>query len=304
MYSKCSENKTNLGRSRKSFALNSPGVDDTWSPHVGGFTMRRIRLHPLFNEDGAIGASSGVESASAAETQETPNVDTSESGADIEVAAEPEKLNNFEKAFAKRLAAEREKWQSETTEKYKDYDTHKELSEYFQQINGTDAMSLKDRIEMERLQEKAEANNISPEMQKRLDALEAKAEKAEQLEQKQQEVERVNTYFSALNDFVKDKGVDSEALNQFMIDNEMQYNPNAMEKSFSLALKAFKADEAMTKLETAKKDAIDEYLNSKKAPRVEGSGAAGTQSVDTSKMSWKELQKHAVSRLEAAKTPQ
>lgn len=266
--------------------------------------MFKVRLHPLFDGEGDIG--SGVDVTPAAEVQtEQTEASADQSGVDSKAAAEPEKQNNFEKAFAKRLAEAEKKWQAETAEKYKDYDTHKELSDYFQKINGMDAMTLKERVEMERLQERAERENVPPEVLKRIDELEAKAAKGEQLEQQQQEVQRINTYFSALNEFVKDKGVDPQALNQFMIDNEMQYNPNAMEKSFTLALNAFKADEYKAKLETAKKDAIDEYLGSKKAPKSEGApGSAGFQTADTSKMSWKELNKHAAARLEAAKQPQ
>jgi hypothetical protein len=116
---------------------------------------------------------SGVEETPAAEVIETPEaVIESESGVEEEVAAEPEKQNNFEKAFAKRLAAERSKWDAEVNEKYKDYDTHKELSQYLQEINGADALTLKEQIEMSKLQARAEDNQISPEMQKRLETLE------------------------------------------------------------------------------------------------------------------------------------
>lgn len=266
--------------------------------------MFKVRLHPLFDEEGDIGA--GVDTVPAAEEQATPQVEpASETGVDTKAAAEPEKQNNFEKAFAKRLAEAEKKWQAETAEKYKDYETHKELSSYFQQINNADAITLKERIELERLQERAEKENVAPEVLKRIDMLEEKAAKADQLEQKQQETERVNSYFSSLNEFVKDKGVDAQALNQFMIDNELPYNPNAIEKSFGVAMAAFKADEYKAKLETAKKDAIDEYLGSKKAPKAEGStGAAGFQTADTSKMSWKDVTKAAAARVDAAKQPQ
>ncbi|MNN82492.1 hypothetical protein D3C81_1994300 [compost metagenome] len=66
----------------------------------------------LFADDGAV--ESGVDEVPAAEVQpETPEFESADqTGVDEMAAAEPEKLNNFEKAFAKRLAAEREKWQS------------------------------------------------------------------------------------------------------------------------------------------------------------------------------------------------
>lgn len=250
----------------------------------------------LFSED------PGVEDVSAAETPniETPEVVTdSEKGANTEVVAEPEKQNNFEKAFAKRLAAEKAKWEKETSEKYKDYDTHKELSQYLQEINGADALTLKEQIEMSKLQQRAEQNEISPEMQKRLEALEAKAAKADELEQQQAEQTRIATYFSTLESFVKDKGVEAEKLNAFMIENELPYDPAKPEKSFNVAYKAMKADELEQQLTTAKESAVKEYLQSKTAPRVEGSGAPGTIVEDTSKMSWNEIRQRAAARIAA-----
>jgi hypothetical protein len=267
--------------------------------------MFKVRLHPLFDGDGDIGA--GVDVVPAAEEQATPQVDpASQTGANEQAAAEPEKQNNFEKAFAKRLAAERDKWDKDTSEKYKDYEALKKTTSYFQQRHGyTDLMAMNADIELAELQARAEKENVPAEVLKRIDQLESEAAEGKQLKQQQQEIERVNTYFSSLNEFVKDKGVDAQALNQFMIDNELQYNPNAMDKSFTVALNAFKADEYKTKLETAKKDAIDEYLGTKRAPKTEGStGAAGFQTADTSKMSWKDLTKHAAARLDAAKQPQ
>lgn len=246
---------------------------------------------------------SGVEEQTqvAVEPTEVPQP-VVESGAEKEVAAEP---NNFEKAFAKRLAAKEAEWEAKNNEKYKDYDTHKQLSEYFQKINNSDALTLKERVEMEKLQERADQANVPPEVMKRLDELEAKAAKGDELEKKQQEDQRVTDYFSIMEKVLKDKGVNAQDLNQFMVDNEMHYNPNAMEKSFELALKAFKADDAIAKLETAKKDAVNEYLSSKKGVKVEGApGSASVQAVDTKKMSWDQLDRHVLERVKAMNTPQ
>lgn len=243
----------------------------------------------------------GVEDVSAAETSnETPEVVTeSETGAKEEVAADPAKQNNFEKAFAKRLAAERSKWDAEVNEKYKDYDTHKELSQYLQEINGADALTLKEQIEMSKLQARAEDNQISPEMQKRLETLEQKAAKVDELEHKQQEEQRISAYFNTLEGFVKDKGIDAAKLNAFMVENELPYDPAKPEKSFNVAYKAMKADELEQQLTTAKESAVKEYLQSKTAPRVEGSGAPGTIVEDTSKMSWNDIRQRAAARIAA-----
>jgi hypothetical protein len=269
--------------------------------------MRIARLHPLFEQDGDIGA----ESVSVETTSQDVSV---ENASAQETASETPETKESESSFAKRLREHSEKevknareaWEKESGDKFKDYDTHKELSDYFQKINGLDAMTLKERIEMEALQERAQANdNISPEMQKRLEALESEAAEGNKLKQQQQEDQRVTTYFSTLTEFVKDKGVDPKDLNQFMIDNELQYNPANMEKSFDIALKAFKADDAVSKLATAKEDAVKEYLASKKGPRVEGApGSASVQAVDTRKMSTEQLNRHVLERFKAMSTPQ
>lgn len=262
--------------------------------------MFEMRLHPLYEMDGEIGAAS--------ESVEV-TTDVVDPGSAEEVAPQAETESSFARRLRehseKEVRAAREAWDKETSEKYKDYDTHKELSTYLQQVNGVDAMTLKERIEMDRLQERAEQNEIPPEMQKRLETLEAKAAKADELEQQQHQEKWENTYWTGIGEFAKERGVESQALNQFMLDNGLFIDPENLEKSFNIAYKAMKADELEQKLNTAKEDSIKEYLASKKGPRVEGStGAVGLQSVDTSKMSWKDVEKHAAARLEASRTPQ
>lgn len=246
----------------------------------------------------------GVEVTPAAEVStETaiPKVETAiETGVESEVAAEPDKQNNFEKAFAKRLAAERSKWDSETAEKYKDYDTHKSLSQYLQDQNGVDALTLKEQIELSKLQERAETENMSVEALKRIEDLEIQAAEGRQLKEQQQEQQRVQTYFSNLETFAKTKGVESAELNAFMVENELTYDPENMEKSFNIAYKAMRTDIVEQQLLTAKETGIKEYLKSKSAPRVEGSGSPGIVTEDTSKMGWSDIDKRAAARIAAA----
>ena len=242
---------------------------------------------------------SGVEAAPAAEGQtETPQVESSESGAETQVAAEPEKSNNFEKAFAKRLAAEREKWQAESQEKYKGHDDYKLVADYLQEANGLDLMTLKERIEMERLQTRAEQQGISPEMQKRLEALEEKAAKGDALEQKFQEEQRVSSYWSGLNEFAKGKeGIDAQTLNQFMIENGLMYDPSNMEKSFNVAYKAMMHDQLQSKLESAEKEGVKKFLQAKGAiPTVPGSTSQGHVSAPSPK-TFAEARQRAMQRL-------
>lgn len=264
--------------------------------------MFRVRLNPFYNLEGDIGDQSGVDSTPAAEVQTSEG--TESTTGDNQAAAEPGKQNNFEKAFAKRLSEAQSKWEADKQaeiaklqEQYKDYDTHKELSSYLQQINGLDAMTLKERIELEKLQDRAEKENVPPEVLKRIDMLEAKAAKADALEQQQQQSQQYQEFRTNLEKFASEKSANADELHKYMFDNHIS--------SMDVAYKAMRADQLEQQLATAKEDSIKEYLASKKGPRVEGStGAAGTQTVDTSKMSWKDLDRHALARLEAAKTPQ
>jgi hypothetical protein len=268
----------------------------------------RLKLNLQLFADELEAVDPGVDNVPAAEVQtETPQVEnTSEPGAEPEVAAEPEKQNNFEKAFAKRLAEAEKKWQAETAEKYKDYDVLQKATAHLQKTSGiTDLMTLKEELELADLQERAEKQNLDPETLKRIEQLEQKAAKVDEFEQLQQQEQVEKTYFSTLGEFVKDKGVSPEELNQFMIENELTYNPDDMSKSFNIALKAMKADQFEQQAKEKESETISRYLASKSSPKVEGStGAASSQAVDTSKMSWKDLERHAAARLDAAKTPQ
>lgn len=236
----------------------------------------------LFAEEATV--ETGVESAPAAEVQtETPNA--SETGAETEVAAEPEKQNNFEKAFAKRLKEAQAKWEAEQAEKYKHYEDYRKAAEYLQKTSGiNDIMTLKERIELEELQEQAEQQSVPVEVLKRIQELEAKAAKAEQLEKAQQEEQRVSAYWSSINEFVKDKGIEAEKLNQFMIDNGLSYDPNEPAKSFNVAYKAMRADELEQKLATAEKEGMKKLLQAKGSiPTVPGNNASGQLSSPTPK---------------------
>ena len=219
----------------------------------------------LFADEGAA-EPSGVEVAPAAEVQsEVASAD--QPGVETQAAAEPEKQNNFEKAFAKRLSAEREKWEQEVNQKYQGHEDYKFVADYLQQANGLDLMTLKERIELERLQARAEEQNVPPEVLKRIDELEAKASKAEMYEQHQQQLQHYQEFRSNLEKFASEKGANADELHAFMYEKGIA--------NMEVAYKAMRADELEQKLQTAEKDAINKYLDSKKAPKAEGSGAPG-----------------------------
>ncbi|MDG0791921.1 MFS transporter [Cohnella ginsengisoli] len=260
--------------------------------------MFEFRLHPLYEMDGDIGAAPSVEGT----TEEV----VSEGTAPTQEAPAEETPTETESSFAKRLRehsekaikAEREKWEQEVREKYGDYDVHKELSAYLQELNGVDAMTLKEQIEMERLQQRAEQNAITPEMQRRLEVLEEKAAKADEIE-KQQELHNWYTNFkSEIAAFASEKGANADEIEAYMIENGLQ--------NYQVAYKALRAEQLEQELtqaretaEKAKEIAVKEYLESKKGPRVEGSGSPGVVHEDTSKLSWTDLRQRALDRIKS-----
>jgi len=256
-------------------------------------------------------SSSDEDEVESAETVEP----TSDEGSAPPSGSEPEETEpkddvTKQESFAKRLqeqtekklAEERQKWEEEQSERLKEYDTYKRATEYLKRHSGIDDLQkLAEEIELAELQERASTQEIPVEVQKRLDELEAKAKQAEVYERERQQQEQMNTFKESLSAFVKDKGVEVEALWTFMSDNNLPYDPNEPEKYFTIAYKAMKADELESQLETAKKDAVKEYLESKKAPKAEGSGAPGIQN-DPPK-TWEEARERALERLKAANRP-
>jgi hypothetical protein len=232
------------------------------------------------NAEGTTPSDDGI--APPSESQETEGAETTSSP-------------DSSKAFAKRLrestekaiAEERAKWEKETAEKYKDYELHKELSTWAQERTGADALTLKEQVEMERLQARAEQNETTPEMQRRLEALEARAARADELEREraeeaqqreQQEAAQQweKTYYDGLNEFVKDKGLDVDAFNKFMVENRVMIDPENMTKSFEFAMKAMKFDEVERAAQEAEKKGMQKFLESKGSiPSIKGSNAQG-----------------------------
>lgn len=271
----------------------------------------------MFSEDpGADGA--GAEDASAAGMQEQGE-GASQTGADEQGAADPGKQNNFEKAFAKRLADAQSKWEADKQtelqnlkDQYKDHDIYRKAAEFVQKQTGiNDIMSLKEELEMNELQERAAREGISPEVQRRLDQLEAKAARADELEaqrteeqqqrEQQQEQERLEkAYFDNLGEFAKAKNIDGDKLNQFMIDNEFSVNPDNLERSLEMAYKAMKHDELVQQLEDAEKNGMRKLIQSKSTiPQVNGSKAQG-QTIAPAPKTLAEARQRAMQRLTSA----
>lgn len=234
----------------------------------------------------------GVEEAPAA-VEQSSEVTEPETGVEETAAAEQKEPNNYEKAFAKRLSAEKAKWENEANEKFKGYDDYKYLAEYMQQANnGADMLTLKEQIELERLQQRADQANVPPDVLKRIDELEAKAAKAEEYEQQQAQQTELQQFRSSLEAFAKEKGANVDELHQYMFDNQIA--------SPEVAYKAMRAEQLEKELATAKETAVKEYLQSKASPKVEGNGTPGVVNQDPSKMEWGDIRQRAMARIQAA----
>lgn len=210
-------------------------------------------------------------------------------------------------AFSKRLSAAQAKWQTEKDaeiqkirDEYKDFDTYKRATDYLQKSSGiSDLMTLKEEIELQELQERADKQNVPASVLKRIDELEAKAARADELEAKENQSKAASEFETSLKEFVKDKEIDGKPIDHTELWKYMHENEIAKPEA---ALKAMKADILEAKLATAKEDAVKEYLNSKKGVKTEGSAGAAAQSLPPADGSWKDIEKRAIARIQASRT--
>jgi hypothetical protein len=251
--------------------------------------MFKVRMY-FMDADTGVELPSGNESVadSSTEPDVSTEVDTEEST--------PPAVDRTEKAFAARLAAERAKIERDYQEKYKDYDTYKNIGEYFREQNGfDDAMTLQEEIELAKLQARAEQSQVPPEMQKRLEQLEAKAAEADRLTQEKELQTWYQGFKKELTDFAKDKGIDANELEKFMAEKKLG--------DMDIAYKALAFQDTQAQKAAIEKAAVENYLNSKKAPRVEGAGTAGYIPPATPK-TWKEADAGAREMFRAARQQQ
>jgi hypothetical protein len=204
------------------------------------------------------------------------------------------------KAFAKRLeertqkalAEERAKWEQEVSQKYGNYDQYQKSTQFvMQQLGINDFEEFQKAIEDAELAKRAEQNGVNPEYQQRLEQLEEKAKRADELEQQQQQEQIMKQFQTALQDFSKEKGIEATELEQFMVENQIPH--------FEMAYRAMKYEQMENDLKNAKDVAVKEYLESKKAPKVEGPGTPGLIKEAPPK-NFAEARQRALERLNAA----
>ncbi|OUB70094.1 MFS transporter [Bacillus thuringiensis serovar zhaodongensis] len=203
-------------------------------------------------------------------------------------------------AFAKRLQErtqaalmeERQRWEQEVSERYGNYDKYDRAINFFQQQAGyNDLDSMMQAIEQQDLLQRAEKFGVTPEIQQKLESLEAKAQRAEELEYQREQHQLSQRFTQALGQFAQEKGADAAALEQFMVEQNV---PN-----FEVAYNAMRAQQLEEQLTSAKETAIQEYLQSKKAPKVEGPGVTGLVS-DEPTTDFKVARERALQRLRSA----
>jgi hypothetical protein len=261
--------------------------------------MNKFRLHPLYDLEGAIGTESGVNDVPAAEVQS----DVVETGVDNKVEAEP---NNYEKAFAKRLTSEREKiekelrekWETESAEKYK---PATKAAQYLQKKYGiTDETTLLKQLEEADLEEEAEREGLPASVIKERQEAARDREALKQYQTKEEQQQQYQTFRSNLEKFATEKQADANEIHQYMHDN--QFPADKVE----LAYKTMQSDKVLAekaefdaKKEEFKKNAVKEYLDSKKAPKAEGKGAAGIVG-QGAPGSWQAADARFKARIEAA----
>lgn len=203
------------------------------------------------------------------------------------------------KAFAKRLsertnakiAEERAKWEAEQAERLREYEQYRSLTEQMLKYSGhQDIHSLQQALEQELLQAQAEKHQVPVEVMQRLNELERRAQRADELEHKWQSQQALNTFYQDLNQFLQGKeDVTQESMIDFMVQSGIS--------NFDVAYKALRADLLEQKLATAEQDAVKKYLESKKAPKVEGSGSAPGLIAEQPPKTWEEARERALARL-------
>lgn len=219
----------------------------------------------------------------------------------------PAETGKEDVAFSKRLSAAQEKWNAEKEaeiqkirDEYKDHDTYRKATEYLQKTSGiSDVMTLKETIELEELQERADKENVAPEVLKRIDELEAKAKRGEELEAAISQEKEAAAFEQSLKTFSDGKEIDGAPLDYKELWKYMHENETANPE---LAFKAMKSDIIEKKLATVKEDTVKDYLNSKRGVKTEGSTGAAAQPIPPTGGGFKGAEQRAIARMQASRT--
>lgn len=206
------------------------------------------------------------------------------------------------KSFAKRLeertqaklAEERQKWEEEVKSKVYDPDKTSAALNYIMKQGGYDSYEdFVSAIEEAQLQERAAKENVPPEYLERVEKLEERAKLADELEEKYQRETAYKEARKVLETFASEKGIDADKFQQFVVDNEV-FN-------LDVAYRAYNAENLEKQLAQAKELAVKEYLESKKAPKVEGNSLPAAIP-DAPALTFDQARERALARMRAANT--
>lgn len=259
--------------------------------------MFKFQFAPMMDADAGIDIPVSSESAVETPVGSPDSAGEVETGEQQTAAGADQQQSAKDFAFSKRLEAEkvriREEMQRELAEKYQGYDDYREVAEYFREVNGVDnVLTLKEQIELERLNERAERQQVPPEVQRRIEELETKAAKADELQRQQELNSWYKDFRGGLEKFAGEKGVEADALERFMVDKGIN--------DMDLAYRAYAFSDVEAKKAEIEKAAVQEYLKSKQAPKVEGAGSAGYVAPSTPS-TWEQARSNAVAMMRAAR---
>lgn len=253
-----------------------------------------FKIKPFYMElAGEIGGSAGVEVASDAgmheqgEIPSDPAQSQQDANAGEESPAAGDKQNNYEKAFAKRMAAERAQWEAERTkltEQYQGHDHYKKAADYLQRTSGINSMDeLLAKIEEQELTARAEERGVPLEFQKEYEEMKGIKSEWQQMKEAQQQQQQYQSFRSELDKFASEKGVEPDKLYDYMAENQIGNKEAALK-----ALKFEEAEaarmEAEQAVEQAKKEGQKELIAAKASiPKTVTSQNKGTPAISRPK---------------------
>jgi CRISPR/Cas system CSM-associated protein Csm5 (group 7 of RAMP superfamily) len=123
-----------------------------------------------------------------------------------------------------------------------------------------------------------------------LDELEAKAAKAAEYEQQSQAQQAYSQFRQGLEVFAKENGAEPDAIQEFMVNNQIG--------NMEVAYKAMQYEAMKQQLETAKKEGVKEFLAAKGSiPNIPGNSALG-QVQSPAPKTMEEARQRALQRLQ------
>ncbi|MGQ0515125.1 MFS transporter, partial [Bacillus sp. D-CC] len=126
-------------------------------------------------------------------------------------------------------------------------------------------------IEQQDLLQRAEKFGVTPEIQQKLESLEAKAQRAEELEYQREQQQLSQRFTQALGQFAQEKGADAAALEQFMVEHNVSFAEVSCSSNCCVRMALY----ATSKLGT-----LCSTINCSKAAATDGIVSAGSSNLE------------------------